>query len=426
MSPLVVCAIIKYAMKEPLTQEEEDILEEWRSLNKSNLLWFELIRMERDLPDGDSGRLLREFLAGYPEFAVRREEALEELAAEADGAAGDMGEAIAGGAMNGGVAGDRSLGDEVLEWRRSWRRLGRVVGWGVFLAVLVGIMWFMFSGMARAPRNVITAPYSVAFLQAGRFVDLGGWEEGGSIYFGRIRIHKMAKDSVEITIADRGDPHDRSEELPALMIMTHSGHTLRAVMPDSTVLWLNASSELVLTSAKPEAWGRSMNLEGEGYFEVRKRGNGANAFTVLTPTVHVVCLGTDFNVRTYASDDKTRVSLVNGKLRLENDSAAMLLESGQQVQVDWNGMSRLEIRVSTPPRWKDGFFDLPNATIDEVFGELERWYNVRFFRRTSVQLDAPINFNVSRADPINVAMGELERIAGLHYEIHNDSVYVWQ
>ncbi|CAK7065974.1 MAG: hypothetical protein PARBA_02506 [Parabacteroides sp.] len=98
------------------------------------------------------------------------------------------------------------------------------------------------------------------------------------------------------------------------------GAKTRLVLPDSTLVWLNAGSKIIYS----QGFGvrdRNLWLRGEAYFEVRK--NEKLPFDVATKELNVKVLGTKFNFRNYDEDDEVTVNLLEGKVQLENRVRAM-------------------------------------------------------------------------------------------------------
>lgn len=112
------------------------------------------------------------------------------------------------------------------------------------------------------------------------------------------------------------------------------GAQTRLRLPDGTLVVLNAGSRLVY----PQDFGvdnREVELSGEGYFEVER--NEKLPFHVQTPSLLVRGLGTKFNFRDYPNDEEAVVSLLEGKVALDNrlrTEAEMILLPNEQVTLD--------------------------------------------------------------------------------------------
>lgn len=157
------------------------------------------------------------------------------------------------------------------------------------------------------------------------------------------------------------------------------GSKTKLYLPDGTLVWLNASSKISYS----QGFGvdeRKINLIGEGYFEVTK--NHQLPFKVKTDELQVSVLGTKFNFRNYPEDEKVIVSLLEGKVSLENflkKSNPYTLHPSQKAVLNKKSG---ELIVSTPPSLHSSEWTNENLFFDEEFlpdivKELERSYNVK-------------------------------------------------
>ncbi|GAB4093700.1 FecR family protein [Flaviaesturariibacter terrae] len=95
-------------------------------------------------------------------------------------------------------------------------------------------------------------------------------------------------------------------------VSTRPGSRSRVVLPDSTVVWLNAGSRLTYA----EGFGvthRHTELTGEAFFDVTH--NEALPFTIKAGEVRIKVLGTAFNVKAYPGE-ATETSLLRGHVQL--------------------------------------------------------------------------------------------------------------
>lgn len=93
------------------------------------------------------------------------------------------------------------------------------------------------------------------------------------------------------------------------------GSKTKLYLPDGTFVWLNAGSRMTYS----QGFGvdnRKVELEGEGYFEVKR--NEKIPFFVKTKDLQLQVLGTKFNFRDYPEDHEVVVSLLEGKVGLNN------------------------------------------------------------------------------------------------------------
>lgn len=171
---------------------------------------------------------------------------------------------------------------------------------------------------------------------------------------------------------------------PALQknnIRTAYGEWKKLTLPDSSIVQLNANSEIHV----PEEWekgaDRKVWLEtGEAFFEVTKQPATKAKFLVITDDVTIEVLGTAFNVN--AQEDQTEVYLEEGKIRLIINGEERLMKPGdfliyskssQKVTVSHQSEVGEELGS-----WKNGTLNLSNSTGEEIFQRVEEIYGISF------------------------------------------------
>lgn len=161
----------------------------------------------------------------------------------------------------------------------------------------------------------------------------------------------------------------------------------QVILPDSTMVWLNAGSKLTYSS-NFNIDNRLVWLEGEGYFKVAK--NNKQVFVVDAFGFLIEGDGTEFNVKAYVDEPTIEAILVEGKVwinhrteRIASDVSlarkykATFYKQSERLVLD-PGQPRLVISPNVDPKpmisWKDGrFIDQNGKLIDHsrVLGEQE-------------------------------------------------------
>ena len=125
---------------------------------------------------------------------------------------------------------------------------------------------------------------------------------------------------------------------------------------------------------------RKVELEGEGYFEVKR--NEKIPFFVKTKDLQLQVLGTKFNFRDYPEDHEVVVSLLEGKVGLNNllreEKEAVLSPDERAVLNKANGLLTVEsVTASNASQWTDGYLFFDEELLPDIAKELERSYNVK-------------------------------------------------
>lgn len=156
-------------------------------------------------------------------------------------------------------------------------------------------------------------------------------------------------------------------------ITTASGEIKKVVLPDHSVVTLNANSEL---SYVPSEFSgeRRVKLFGEAYFEVQKSNL---PFMVETNEAKVEVLGTTFNVRTF--DQIVRVACSTGKVKVSlQDGKNQILTRGKGVKVSDHRLGEVfEVRADNIALWREGKLYFRETPLNEVLAEMERYFGVK-------------------------------------------------
>src|SRR5690606_14624145 len=140
--------------------------------------------------------------------------------------------------------------------------------------------------------------------------------------------------------------------LPAvteLTLTTPRGGQYQTTLSDGTKVWLNAGSMLRYPLHFP-ADKRVVTLEGEAFFDVSH--DAERPFTVQVNGTDIEVLGTQFNVNSYTNVTAT---LVEGAVKIANDTGQQLLKPGQEARVG----ERITVHAADIDKamaWKNGYF----------------------------------------------------------------------
>ena len=153
------------------------------------------------------------------------------------------------------------------------------------------------------------------------------------------------------------------------------GGQFNIVLPDGSHVWLNAASSLKYPTAFNGA-NRTVEIQGEGYFEVAK--NSKQPFFVKVNNMEVQVLGTSFDVMAYADEKSVNTTLAEGAVNVQQGSVQQRLKPGQQAVLDPSTGS-ITVRpadVNQVIAWKTGFFEFDNAPLTDIMRQLSRWYDI--------------------------------------------------
>ncbi|MBC9929400.1 FecR family protein [Chitinophaga qingshengii] len=157
---------------------------------------------------------------------------------------------------------------------------------------------------------------------------------------------------------------------------TPNGGQHQVILEDGSKIWLNAASSLRFPSTFRGAANRTVELQGEAYFEITK--DAAHPFIVKTAQQEVKVLGTQFNINSYPEEAAIRTTLLEGAISVAlPGSGPQLLKPGQQAVVTANTVAVVPVEVTEETAWKNGLFSFNGQEFRTVMSMIARWYDVK-------------------------------------------------
>lgn len=213
-------------------------------------------------------------------------------------------------------------------------------------------------------------------------------------------------------------------------IVTPKGRQYKLVLADGTKVWLNAASSLhypVYFAGNQ----RTVEVSGEAYFEVaEKKDERGSKVPFYVKIMHenadaeeVQVLGTHFNINAYDDEADTKVTLLEGSIKVSKGSITpVLIRPGQQakiadkINVDKN--ADLEMVMA----WKNGTFNFKNAGVSAVMRQAERWYDIKVKYPEGIPTDT-LNGGISRGVKLSQFL-DIIRYSDIRATIHDGVVEI--
>jgi ferric-dicitrate binding protein FerR (iron transport regulator) len=192
---------------------------------------------------------------------------------------------------------------------------------------------------------------------------------------------------------------------PVQKVFTSYGVRKQVVLPDSSVVWLNAGSSLEFPMSFSET-KREVTLKGEGYFDVVNKPG--QPFYVSVENMYVKALGTEFNVTAYPEEELIETTLLSGSVHLvqrKDASERIIAQMRPNQHITYNkndNKMKLTEESESPPEqrktanipmqkfsldrqvvtnkhtaWIAGRLVFRNDSMEEIARRLGRWYNVK-------------------------------------------------
>lgn len=208
-------------------------------------------------------------------------------------------------------------------------------------------------------------------------------------------------------------------------IIVFSENTKKEILlPDSTKVWLNINSSLKYPS-KFNKSNREVTLIGEGFFDVVK--NNHAPFSVYTAQMKIKVLGTRFFVNESSLSDNIEAVLEAGKISLQinNASEEYILEPNDKFCYDktTNQINISKVDSKNYSNWINKRLVLENTRLQDVFLQLEKWFNVEIrVEKTSIN-DTPISFIIDK-ETLEEVLNTLKLIVPFEYVIIKNNIII--
>lgn len=164
------------------------------------------------------------------------------------------------------------------------------------------------------------------------------------------------------------------------------GEVKQLILPDQSVVTLNANSEIEYKKEWKKGEVREVWLKGEAFFDVKHFHRDGEAvkesdrFLVHVGDMTVEVLGTTFNVSDRRSE--TKVVLQTGKVRVDfkdKKKQSMLMEPGDLVKYDQETKTVVKEKTDTVRvvAWKRKELMLNNTTVQDIINSIENVFGYK-------------------------------------------------
>lgn len=242
---------------------------------------------------------------------------------------------------------------------------------------------------------------------------------------------QIRQDGVSISVGEDGqivyqalEDVGSKSSLDYNTISTPRGGKFKILLPDSTQVWLNASSSLTYPTSFTHAGIRKVKLAGEAYFEVSKQlnsGGKSMEFIVSTERQEVKVLGTHFNVSAYEDEVATSTTLLEGSVLLNGKT---MLRPGQQGVNNDNAITVKSVNTLDYIDWKTGDFNLKNDDFRTIMRKISRWYDVEIIYKDSAPENIKLGGWISREKNISSILNLIQKTGNVHFKLEGRRVIV--
>ena len=304
---------------------------------------------------------------------------------------------------------------------RTWGRLKRATGlhqravlrrWMVAASLFIPFLWcglywnvFQFSSEMSGHQQTKIAPgISVAqlCLPDGNVINL----DKDKIY--NLQLSEGGRFVNEQGVLTYEGGNSKMNVIQSNEIRIPRGGEYKLVLPDGTIVWLNAESSLRFPTSFTDN-ERKVYAKGELYFDVKH--DEVKPFIVDVERGYTIrVLGTEFNLRAY-DDSPVVTTLVEGCVQVWSASDSVLLSPGQQaLEMSGNhGIEVLDVDVAPYVAWHEGKFHFVRTPLKDIMEELARWYDVEVVFENPTVREECFTIEMQRFDDFNKVLRLIER-----------------
>ena len=204
------------------------------------------------------------------------------------------------------------------------------------------------------------------------------------------------------------------------------GATYKVELGDGTEVELNAESVLHFPNSFEKDGKREIWLEGEAFFSVA--ADSAHPFVAHTRLIDVEVLGTRFNVMAYDEAEAQAVTLVQGKVKVQDARAGegIVLRPGMQAVFDEREgrLSSRTVDTSYYTGWRQDLFAFREAPLREVMRALAQWYDFEVFFQNPETQDFVYTGKIKRYETLNEVLENFRQTNELEFAVRGKTVVV--
>lgn len=169
------------------------------------------------------------------------------------------------------------------------------------------------------------------------------------------------------------------EQVPQIkFFQTEVGQRKRITLPDSSILTLNALSQVRIDLSTYNKEYRKIDLiRGEVFFQVHR--DTLKPFVVKSERLQTQVLGTSFTIKAYAEQPEQLISVYSGKVQVTCENQMLgILKRGQQIRFDKLKSNRITeaFNFHEGNEWITGVTHLRQASFNELALTLKNYYGL--------------------------------------------------
>ena len=202
------------------------------------------------------------------------------------------------------------------------------------------------------------------------------------------------------------------------------GKQASVTLGDSTMVTLNSGSSLRYPERFDDST-RKVYLKGEAYFNVAK--DKTKPFIVETQRSRTRVLGTEFNLRDFASEARASITLKEGSITFSNKAGkkTIMLKPDYRAELSGTILTKNQVNVDSFLSWKEGVLHFDNISLAEAIAEIERVYDLKITLKSSAIGKLRIKGSFKRM-PVEKLMDEICFLLNTKYLIQQNTITIYK
>ncbi|SEM62678.1 ferric-dicitrate binding protein FerR, regulates iron transport through sigma-19 [Mucilaginibacter gossypiicola] len=209
-------------------------------------------------------------------------------------------------------------------------------------------------------------------------------------------------------------------------LSTLNGEIRKVTLPDSSVVWINAQSQIRVPSNFDKTIRQVYLDEGEAFFEVKH--NIHKPFRVITAPLQVQVLGTSFNINAYHSLSHVKITVVTGKVGVSKGTKLLsFLTPGQELSylTDKGTFEQKKVDAGQSQSWKDGDTYLNRVKFEELALVFKNLYGLTLKAGNKRVHDYLFTLRIKRNTPATETLKLISAIHNAHFRKEGTNIIIY-
>ncbi|TRX60564.1 DUF4974 domain-containing protein [Fulvivirga sp. M361] len=205
-------------------------------------------------------------------------------------------------------------------------------------------------------------------------------------------------------------------------VVTTTGQKSEIILTDGSTVFLNHSSVLKYKKSFGED-SREIQLEGEAFFEVKKKPE--LPFVINTGGTSVSVLGTSFNVHSRKKNSVIEVTVVTGKVRFNGAGKEEIILPGEMGIYDRSTGQLIKVSLDefNTMAWHSRKLEFESTAFDQIEKTLEKVFDIEIIVTNPDIYNCNVTSVIQFDDPEEV-LEILGLTMGFDYEINERKIQI--